>query len=73
MVKTKQLKLRNAPTHAIEAALGKEKSTFELVEQDLPELQDGEVLYQTIFISNDPAQVCVVAYARFAFKAKGIS
>ncbi|KAG2161610.1 MAG: Uncharacterized protein AUREO_014980 [Aureobasidium pullulans] len=33
-----------------------DENTFKLVEQDLPELKDGEVLVKTTYLSNDPAQ-----------------
>ncbi|KAE9407995.1 NAD(P)-binding protein [Gymnopus androsaceus JB14] len=36
--------------------LGRSDSTFELKEIELPELKEDQVLLQTIFFSNDPAQ-----------------
>jgi NADPH-dependent curcumin reductase CurA len=33
-----------------------DNATFELVTKDLPQLKDGQVLVQTLYLSNDPAQ-----------------
>lgn len=30
--------------------------TFKLVERPIPELQEGQVLVKTLYLSNDPAQ-----------------
>ncbi|KAJ3788509.1 hypothetical protein GGU10DRAFT_262774 [Lentinula aff. detonsa] len=52
----KEIVLANAPTGFPVIELGKADSTFEIKEMELPELQDNQLLVQTIFISNDPAQ-----------------
>lgn len=33
-----------------------DENTFKLVEQELPELKDGDILVKTTYLSNDPAQ-----------------
>ncbi|KAE9407994.1 GroES-like protein [Gymnopus androsaceus JB14] len=52
----KQLLLANAPSGMPVPELGRSDSTFELKEIELPELKEDQVLLQTIFFSNDPAQ-----------------
>lgn len=56
MVQAKRLKLKNAPSGEVEPQLGKSNSTFEFEQVELPELKDGQVLFKTVFLSNDPAQ-----------------
>ncbi|KPI34417.1 2-alkenal (NADP(+)-dependent) [Cyphellophora attinorum] len=51
---TKQWKLRQKP-HGMPVLEGSEQ-TFELTTTTLNEPQDGEVLVQTVYLSNDPAQ-----------------
>lgn len=53
---SKALILQNPPTTVPDLSLGGEKSTFKLVEQDIPELQEGQYLVKTVYLSNDPAQ-----------------
>ncbi|KAJ4495790.1 hypothetical protein C8J55DRAFT_413460 [Lentinula edodes] len=52
----REIVLANAPSGFPVIELGKSDSTFELKELELPELKDDQVLLQTIFLSNDPAQ-----------------
>jgi NADPH-dependent curcumin reductase CurA len=52
----KQILLANAPTGMPVPELGRPDSTFELKEIELPDLKEDQVLVQTIFFSNDPAQ-----------------
>ena len=33
-----------------------DQDTFKLVEQDVPELKDGQIKVKTLYLSNDPAQ-----------------
>jgi len=52
--KTKAWVLQNKPTdHPI---LSGSNSTFKLETQELPPLKDGQLLLQTLYLSNDPAQ-----------------
>ncbi|GAA6011049.1 hypothetical protein JCM8202_003877 [Rhodotorula sphaerocarpa] len=48
--KTKALVLAEKPTGEVT------DKTFRLEERDLPELKDGQLLVQTLYFSNDPAQ-----------------
>jgi NADPH-dependent curcumin reductase CurA len=54
--KTKSFIVQNSPVTECDLSLGNETSTFKLVEADLPAVQDGQVLIQVIYLSNDPAQ-----------------
>lgn len=56
MASAKQLLLKNPPSGTPVPQLGQSDSTFELRTTQLPELQDGQVLVQTEYLSNDPAQ-----------------
>lgn len=56
MVSTQQLVVKNAPVDSPVPTLGQNDSTWELRTTDLPELQKGQVLVQTEYLSNDPAQ-----------------
>jgi NADPH-dependent curcumin reductase CurA len=53
---TKSFIVQNSPVNNCDLSLGNATSTFKLVEADLPPVQDGQVLVQVIYISNDPAQ-----------------
>jgi NADPH-dependent curcumin reductase CurA len=53
---TRQLVLKNLPVNDVNPKLGVDDSTYELKEVTLPDVQDGELLLQTIYLSNDPAQ-----------------
>ncbi|KAF5353028.1 hypothetical protein D9757_011858 [Collybiopsis confluens] len=52
----KEIILANAPTGLPVIEYGKNNSTFALREVELPSLKEDQVLLQTIFLSNDPAQ-----------------
>ncbi|KAJ3715054.1 hypothetical protein C8R42DRAFT_228117 [Lentinula raphanica] len=52
----KQIVLANAPTGFPITEMGKAESTFEIKQVALPDLKDNQLLLQTVFISNDPAQ-----------------
>jgi hypothetical protein len=52
--KTKQWILANKPTDL--PVLEGNEPTFTLETKDIPALQDGEVLLETLYLSNDPAQ-----------------
>ncbi|KAF2669764.1 NAD(P)-binding protein [Microthyrium microscopicum] len=52
--KTKVWILANKPTD--DAVLSGSNATFKLETQDLPSLDDGQLLLQTVYLSNDPAQ-----------------
>ncbi|KAF9078815.1 NAD(P)-binding protein [Rhodocollybia butyracea] len=52
----KQIILASTPTGLPVPELGKPDSTFELKQVELPELKENQVLIQTLYISNDPAQ-----------------
>ncbi|KIK68569.1 hypothetical protein GYMLUDRAFT_36029 [Collybiopsis luxurians FD-317 M1] len=52
----KEIILANAPTGLPVIAFDKPDSTFALKEVDLPNLKEDQLLLQTIFLSNDPAQ-----------------
>lgn len=52
--KSRQWVLANHPTGL--PTYGNKGDTFELKEVDLPSLQDGQVLVQNLYLSNDPAQ-----------------
>lgn len=56
ITKTQALVLQNFPTKEADLSLGSDNSTFKLVEQEVPELQEREFLVKTVFLSNDPAQ-----------------
>ncbi|KAJ4490214.1 hypothetical protein J3R30DRAFT_47707 [Lentinula aciculospora] len=53
----KEIVLANAPSLGLPVVeLGRSDSTFDVKELELPELKDDQLLLQTIFLSNDPAQ-----------------
>lgn len=52
--KSRQWVLANHPKGL--PTYGKSGDTFEIKEVDLPSLNDGELLVQTLYLSNDPAQ-----------------
>jgi len=52
--KTKQWILANKPTGL--PVLEGDEPTFTLQIKDIPALQDGQVLLQALYLSNDPAQ-----------------
>lgn len=54
MVKSRQWILAKKPKDLPQ--LDGPNATFKLQETELPDLEDGEVLVKTTFISNDPAQ-----------------
>lgn len=54
MVKTRQWLLANNPSDL--PKLSGADATFKLVEEELPTLQDGQLLVKTLYLSNDPAQ-----------------
>jgi len=53
-MKSQTLVLANQPSKDI--SLDGPNATFKLQEVDLPELQDGQVLVELLYLSNDPAQ-----------------
>lgn len=53
---SKTLILQNPPTTDTDLSLGGANSTFKLESQSIPELNEGQYLVKTIYLSNDPAQ-----------------
>lgn len=53
---TRALILNEPPVGEVVLELGKENSTFKLVNQPLEPLSDGQVLVKTLYMSNDPTQ-----------------
>ncbi|KAK6464559.1 quinone oxidoreductase [Scheffersomyces coipomensis] len=51
-----QIILKNAPIKDINLEWDQPTSTFEIKHIELPDLEDGQVLIKTLYISNDPAQ-----------------
>jgi NADPH-dependent curcumin reductase CurA len=53
---TRAFVLNEPPVNDVVLELGKENSTFKLVNQTLDPLADGQVLVRTLIMSNDPTQ-----------------
>lgn len=51
-----QVFLKNCPTGFINPKVNESDSTFEVKEVSIPELNDGQVLVKTLYLSNDPTQ-----------------
>lgn len=48
--------LKNPPTGAVNLAWGQPDSTFELVDAQVPAVQEGELKVKLLYLSNDPTQ-----------------